>query len=111
MNRIVGQWRRLLRDESGLSAIEYGILASLIALAALQALSGLGQENADTYDTTSGQLAAQREAQTARANGGAGNPEEPPVAGNELDPQVDTNVGDPTSPDEPPVAAMKAPEY
>lgn len=110
MKRIVGHWKRLLRDERGLSAIEYGILASLIALAAVQALSDLGEESADTLDTSASQLAAQRAVQTARSGGGGGSPEEPPVAGNELDPQADPNVGDGTSPDEPPMAAMKAPE-
>lgn len=50
---------RLLRDERGLSAIEYGILAGLVALAAVQALGGLGSEVSSKMDGTSNTLATQ----------------------------------------------------
>ena len=33
---------RLIRDESGATAIEYGLIAALIALAAVTAMSGAG---------------------------------------------------------------------
>ena len=52
--------KTLLRDRSGLSAIEYGILASLVALAAVQAIGGLGTEVSNSMDQTSGQLANQQ---------------------------------------------------
>lgn len=35
-------WRRLARDRAGASAIEYGILASLVGVAAVGAIEGMG---------------------------------------------------------------------
>ena len=105
--RIVGLLRRVLRDEQGLSAIEYGILASLIALAAMQALSGLGSETGQTYNTTGDKLAEQRARQTAGdggANNDQNNPDEPaPMV---ADPGQTNNDG---SADEPATAAGIAP--
>ena len=46
-----------LRDEGGATAIEYGLIASLIAIAALAAMQGLGNELKTTFNTTSSALA------------------------------------------------------
>ncbi|NCP19993.1 MAG: Flp family type IVb pilin [Erythrobacter sp.] len=41
--------RQLLRDEAGVSAIEYAILAALIAVGLVGALSALGTQTGNTY--------------------------------------------------------------
>lgn len=46
-----------LRDEAGATAIEYGLIAALIAIAALAAMQGLGNELKNTFNTTSSALA------------------------------------------------------
>ena len=40
-------------DESGATAIEYGLIAALIAVAAITAMQGLGNELQTTFNTTS----------------------------------------------------------
>ena len=40
---------KLLRDESGATAIEYGLIAALIAVAAIIAMSALGANLRDTF--------------------------------------------------------------
>ena len=106
-SRTITLLRRVLRDEQGLSAIEYGILASLIALAAMQALGGLGSETKQTYNTTGDKLSEQRERQTAGdagANNDQNNPDEPaPLVADPVQP------GGNGSADEPATAAGIAP--
>ena len=52
----------LLRDffsnEDGATAIEYGLIAALIAIAAITALGALGDELSTTFTTVSTELAA-----------------------------------------------------
>lgn len=40
---------KLLRDEQGATAIEYGLIAALIAVAAITAMSTLGEELNTTF--------------------------------------------------------------
>ncbi|MEO1650265.1 MAG: Flp family type IVb pilin [Pseudomonadota bacterium] len=40
---------RFAKDESGATAIEYGLLASLIAIAIITATTAVGQGTADTF--------------------------------------------------------------
>ena len=40
---------KLLRDEQGATAIEYGLIAALIAVAAITAMSNLGGELSETF--------------------------------------------------------------
>ena len=47
---------RFLKDESGATAIEYGLIAALIAVAAISAMSTLGGELSTTFSTVSGEL-------------------------------------------------------
>ena len=47
---------KLLRDEQGATAIEYGLIAALIAVAAITAMQGLGDELSTTFSTVSGKL-------------------------------------------------------
>ena len=44
---------KLLRDEQGATAIEYGLIAALIAVAAITAMQSLGNELNDTFSTVS----------------------------------------------------------
>ena len=48
---------KLLRDEQGATAIEYGLIAALIAIAAITAMGQLGNELEDTFSTVSTELA------------------------------------------------------
>jgi len=47
---------KLFRDEAGATAIEYGLIAALIAVAAITAMQGLGSELQTTFNTTSGAM-------------------------------------------------------
>ena len=47
---------KLLRDEAGATAIEYGLIAALIAVAAITAMQSLGNSLSTTFNTVSGQL-------------------------------------------------------
>ena len=44
------------KDESGATAIEYGLIAALVAIAAIAALSSLGTELTDTFKKVSTEL-------------------------------------------------------
>lgn len=47
---------KLIRDDAGATAIEYGLIAALIAVAAITAMQGLGSQLQRTFTTTSGAL-------------------------------------------------------
>jgi len=49
---------KLLRDEQGATAIEYGLIAALIAVAAITAMGTLGNELSTTFTTVSDELSA-----------------------------------------------------
>ena len=49
---------KLLRDEQGATAIEYGLIAALIAVAAITAMQSLGTELNSTFKGVSDELAA-----------------------------------------------------
>ncbi|MDP9056335.1 MAG: Flp family type IVb pilin [Pseudomonadota bacterium] len=49
---------KMFRDESGATAIEYGLIAALIAMAAITAMKGLGSQLSSTFNTTSSTLGA-----------------------------------------------------
>lgn len=49
---------KLFRDEAGATAIEYGLIAALIAVASIVAMQGLGSELTNTFNTTSTQMSA-----------------------------------------------------
>ena len=50
-------FRNLLADNAGATAIEYGLIAALIAVAAITAMSSLGDQLSTTFQTTSSELA------------------------------------------------------
>jgi len=47
---------RLLEDESAATAIEYGLIAALIALAAVNILSTVGKNVSTTFNTVASKL-------------------------------------------------------
>ena len=47
----------LRRDEAGATAIEYGLIAALIAVAAIAAMQGLGNSLKATFNSTSSTMA------------------------------------------------------
>ncbi len=49
-------FNNLLRDEQGATAIEYGLIAALIAVAAITAMDSLGDELNTTFSTVSTKL-------------------------------------------------------
>lgn len=46
----------LVRDEEGATAIEYGLIAALIAVAVMTTVAGLGSQLDTTFSKTSSQL-------------------------------------------------------
>lgn len=48
--------RRLLADRKAATAIEYGLIAALIAVAAIAAMQGLGNQLRTTFSITSGKM-------------------------------------------------------
>ena len=49
-------FNKILRDEAGATAIEYGLIAALIAVAAITAMNSLGSNLSSTFSTVSGEL-------------------------------------------------------
>ncbi len=45
--------KKLRRNEAGATAIEYGLIAALIAVAAISAMQGLGGQLKSTFNSTS----------------------------------------------------------
>ncbi len=48
---------KLLRDESGATAIEYGLIAALIAVAAIAGMSSLGTTIGGTFNNVNSRMA------------------------------------------------------
>jgi pilus assembly protein Flp/PilA len=55
VSRILGAWR-LLKDESGATAIEYGLIAALIAVAAVTVMGQVGTNLSSTFNTIASNL-------------------------------------------------------
>ena len=49
-------FHNLLRDEAGATAIEYGLIAALIAVAAITAMQGLGTQLSSTFTKVSSSM-------------------------------------------------------
>ena len=49
MNKFI----KLIKNEKGATAIEYGLIAALIAVAAITAMQGLGNQLSNTFTTVS----------------------------------------------------------
>ncbi len=48
---------KLIRDEAVATAIEYGLIAALIAVAAIAAMGSMGDELQNTFNTTKNAMA------------------------------------------------------
>jgi pilus assembly protein Flp/PilA len=53
---MTGMFKEFLRNESGATAIEYGLIASLIAVVIIGAASTLGTKISNTFGRVSNQL-------------------------------------------------------
>ncbi len=53
---MVNYFRSLVANEDGATAIEYGLIAALIAVAVMTTVSGLGSQLDTTFSKTSSQL-------------------------------------------------------
>lgn len=53
---IIGTIKSVLRDESGATAIEYGLIASLVSVAAIAALSEMGSSLREMFSFVAGEL-------------------------------------------------------
>ncbi|HEY0114654.1 MAG TPA: Flp family type IVb pilin [Allosphingosinicella sp.] len=49
--------RKMIRDNKGATAIEYGLIAALIAVAAITAMSNLGGQLGNTFNQVKGNMA------------------------------------------------------
>jgi len=49
---------RFLKDESGATAIEYGLIAALIAVAAIAAMQNIGTSLGTTFNSVASNMAA-----------------------------------------------------
>jgi pilus assembly protein Flp/PilA len=49
--------RKIFKDSKGATAIEYGLIAALIAVAAIAAMQGLGNSLKNTFNNVSSHLA------------------------------------------------------
>jgi pilus assembly protein Flp/PilA len=61
-----GNIKALLKDESGATAIEYGLIAALVSVAAISALTAMGSSLRTMFNTVSEEL------ETAVQNAGSG---------------------------------------
>lgn len=50
--------RKFFKNESGATAIEYGLIAALIAVAIIGAVTTLGENTSSTFNSVSAQMAA-----------------------------------------------------
>jgi pilus assembly protein Flp/PilA len=48
--------RKLVKNEEGATAIEYGLIAALIAVAAITAMSGIGKQLSNTFGNVSNSM-------------------------------------------------------
>jgi pilus assembly protein Flp/PilA len=53
---------RFLKNQSGATAIEYGLIAALIAVAVIGGVSQLGTSANETFETVSGAISGEEEA-------------------------------------------------
>jgi pilus assembly protein Flp/PilA len=48
--------KKLMQDDSGATAIEYGLIAALVSIAAITALTSMGENLTDIFTAVSGAL-------------------------------------------------------
>jgi pilus assembly protein Flp/PilA len=55
---MLAKFSKLMRDESGATAIEYGLIAALIAVVIIAALTSVGTKLSTVFNTVSTKLTA-----------------------------------------------------
>lgn len=55
---MIKRFVKLINDSRGATAIEYGLIAALIAVAAIGAMRGIGDQLGSTFNNVSSELAA-----------------------------------------------------
>ncbi|MBW2474533.1 MAG: Flp family type IVb pilin [Deltaproteobacteria bacterium] len=58
MSNLVKKINAFWKEEDGVTAIEYGLIAALIAVAIIVAVGAVGGSLSDTFNTVDGQLPA-----------------------------------------------------
>jgi pilus assembly protein Flp/PilA len=58
LHHLTQSFLHLVRDEEGATAIEYGLIAALVAVAAITSMKGLGGQLKTTFNTTSSSMSA-----------------------------------------------------
>jgi len=58
LDRLIKHAGKLCRSQDGATAIEYGLIAALIAVAAITAMNGLGDQLKTTFNTTSSSMSS-----------------------------------------------------
>jgi pilus assembly protein Flp/PilA len=58
MSNVVGVFRSIVRDQSGATAIEYGLMGALISIAAITAMGSVGNSLVNTFNFVSNQETA-----------------------------------------------------
>ena len=51
-------FRKIFADKKGATAIEYGLIAALIAVAAITAMQGLGTQLSSTFNNVASEMSA-----------------------------------------------------
>lgn len=51
---------KIIKDSKGATAIEYGLIAALIAVAAITAMGGLGNQLTNTFDDVTENMGGER---------------------------------------------------
>lgn len=51
------KFRKMIKNSKGATAIEYGLIAALIAVAAISAMKGLGSQMTKTFNNVSREMA------------------------------------------------------
>lgn len=55
-NHVLAQLTTFSRDESGATAIEYGLIAALVSMAGIAALRGMGESLSNLFTSISGEI-------------------------------------------------------
>ena len=56
----MAKFLKLIKNEKGATAIEYGLIAALIAVAAIAAMGNIGDQLGSTFNDVSSELATAR---------------------------------------------------
>jgi pilus assembly protein Flp/PilA len=56
LNKLVKRFTSMLKDDSGLAAVEYGLLAAGIAIGLYTIIAGMGGSLRDIYNSIAGDL-------------------------------------------------------